>query len=49
MASRLRAVRDGALRFLGRLREHDVLVLAAAIAYTAMLSFFPLLIGVIAQ
>ncbi len=44
----VRAVRDAAWEFLRRLRRHDVFLLAAAIAYTAMLSFFPLLVGLIA-
>ncbi len=48
MARWLAAARDtavGASRSLGR---HDVFVLAAAIAYAAVLSFFPLMIGFIA-
>ncbi len=48
MARWLAAARDtavGASRNLGR---HDVFVLAAAIAYATVLSFFPLIIGLIA-
>ena len=48
MARWLAAAREtvvGASRILGR---HDVFVLAAAIAYAAILSFFPLVIGFIA-
>jgi membrane protein len=37
----------GAARFYRRLLRHEVFLLSAAIAYTAILSFFPLLVGLV--
>ncbi len=48
MARWLAAARDIAVGASRRLRRHDIFVLAAAIAYAAVLSFFPLMIGFIA-
>jgi membrane protein len=43
----MRSLWRGLGALLRRLQEHDVLVLSAAIAYTTILSFFPLMVGVI--
>ncbi len=48
MARWLAAARDTAVGASRNLAGHDVFVLAAAIAYAAILSFFPLMIGFIA-
>ncbi len=48
MARHLAAVREGAVATFRRLARHEVFVLAAAIAYATILSFFPLMIGLIA-
>lgn len=48
MTRHLTAVRDTAVGTFRSLARHDVFVLAAAIAYAAILSFFPLMIGFIA-
>jgi uncharacterized BrkB/YihY/UPF0761 family membrane protein len=45
IARRVGSLWRTAATLLRRLQSHDVLVLAAAIAYTTILSFFPLLVG----